>query len=140
MAHSGPRAWIGVALVCVGAFAAAFAVTGALAALPPPAVGGTCGPGQGSEAAIKAIFNPGSIGAGAEPPSADVTAHHAWLVFVNECQGAANHRGIIVLVIAVAAILLITAGLVLLVRSRGRAVPQSPPAQSPPSIPAVPLW
>jgi hypothetical protein len=128
MADSWPRAWISVALVGAGAFAAAFAVTGALAALPAPAVGGTCGPTSASE----------SIGAGPEPAAANIAARQSWQAFVDECQGAANHRGIIVLVIGVAAIGLVTAGLVLMVRSRRR--PPAPPAPSPPSIPAVPLW
>jgi hypothetical protein len=138
MADSWPRAWISVALVGAGAFAAAFAVTGALAALPAPAVGGTCGPTSASESAIKAILHPGSIGAGPEPAAANIAARQSWQAFVDECQGAANHRGIIVLVIGVAAIGLVTAGLVLMVRSRRR--PPAPPAPSPPSIPAVPLW
>ncbi|HEX3980517.1 MAG TPA: hypothetical protein VHW93_04805, partial [Acidimicrobiales bacterium] len=134
MAHTWPRAWIGVALVCVGVFGAAFAVTGALAALPVPAVGGTCGPGRGSEAAIEAILHPASIGAGPEPAAADGTARQSWLAFVDECQSAANHRGVIVLVIGVVAIGLVAAGIVLMIRSRRRA---TPPAQPSPSIPAV---
>jgi hypothetical protein len=137
MAHTRPRAWIGVALVCVGAFGVAFAVTGALAALPPPAVGGTCGPGRGSEAAIEAVIHPGSIGAGPEPAATNGAARQAWLAFVDECQSAANHREVIVLIIVLVAIGLVAAGMVLMIRSRRRV---TPPAPSSPSLPAVPLW
>ena len=126
-----------MALVCVGVFGAAFAVTGALAALPPPAVGGTCGPGHGSEAAIKAIFLPGSIGAGPEPAASNISGRQSWLAFVDECQSAADHRGVTILVIGVAAIGVAVLGLVLVFRSRRQA---TPPAHSPPSVPAMPLW
>jgi hypothetical protein len=126
-----------MALVCVGVFGAAFAVTGALAALPAPAGGGTCGPGSGSEAAIEAIIHPGSIGAGPEPAASNTTGRQSWLAFVDECQSAADDRGITILVIGVGAILVAILGLVLVIRSRRQS---TPPAHAPPSVPSVPLW
>ena len=78
--------------VFVGLFGAAFAITGALVALPNPAVGGTCGPGRSSESSIVAFFAPGSIGAGSEPATTDATDRAKWMGFVGECQASADGR------------------------------------------------
>ena len=69
------RRTVGWAFVLLGLFGAAFAVAGLFAALPAPAVGGTCGPGKSSESAIVAFFDPVSIGAGAEPAPRTTTAN-----------------------------------------------------------------
>ena len=59
--HLSSRSWIRLAFAFLCAFGVAFAITGMLVALPKPAAGGTCGPGAGSEAAIQALFAPGSV-------------------------------------------------------------------------------
>jgi hypothetical protein len=79
-------------LVFVGLFGVAFAITGALVALPKPAVGGSCGPSRSSESSIVAFFDPGSIGAGAEPATTDATERAKWMAFVGECQASADSR------------------------------------------------
>jgi hypothetical protein len=86
--------WTRLVLVSLGLFGAAFAITGLLIALPRPAAGGTCGPGQASEAAIVALFDPNTIGAGPEPPATDAAARAQWLAFVHECQTAADNRAL----------------------------------------------
>ena len=78
--------------VFLGLFGAAFAITGALVALPRPEVGGTCGPGTSSESSIVAFFDPGSIGAHAEPSTAHATDRADWMAFVGECQASADGR------------------------------------------------
>lgn len=95
-------------LVCLGVAGAAFAVTGLLVALPPVS-GGTCGPGQGSEAPIVALFDPVTIGAGPEPPAADTAARTQWSSFVHACQSATDDRAVIsfpILVVSLAVALL----------------------------------
>jgi hypothetical protein len=89
-----PRRLVGfsVIFVCLGLFGAAFAITGALAALPSPQVGGTCGPGSSSESSIVAFFDPGSIGAHAEPLTVHATDRAEWMAFVGECQSSADGR------------------------------------------------
>ena len=87
--------WLALAFVLVGLFGATVAVSGLWAPLPPPKAGGTCGPGLGSEAALEALVNPGSIGAGAEPPATRPAARAQWSEFVDECQAAANDRAVI---------------------------------------------
>ena len=59
--------------VFIGCFGVAYAAAGMLTALPAPAIGGTCGPSTGSETALEALAEPGSIGAGPEP--SDVQRH-----------------------------------------------------------------
>jgi hypothetical protein len=81
--------------VCLGLFGAAFAVTGLLTNLPTPAAGGTCGPGQGSEAAIIALVDPITIGAGPEPPATNPSGRAQWSSFVHECQTAADDRALV---------------------------------------------
>src|ERR1700722_20618571 len=78
--------------VFVGLFGAAFAITGALVALPKPGVGGTCGPGRSSESSIVAFFDPGSIGAGSEPATTDATDRAQWMAFVGGGQASAAGR------------------------------------------------
>ena len=81
-------------MVFLGVLGAAFAVTGLLIGLPAPSAGGTCGPGQGSEAAIIAFFDPVTIGAGPEPPASNPTARAQWSAFVDQCQTAADDRAL----------------------------------------------
>ena len=82
-----------IRFVCIllGVFALATAATGALVALPPPAAGGTCGPGTSSESPIAAFFDPGSIGAGAEPSAAS-GQRAQWKAFISDCQSATDTR------------------------------------------------
>lgn len=88
------RVWIRFLLVCLGLAGAAFAVTSLLVALPP-VNGGTCGPGQGSEAPIVALFDPVTIGAGPEPPASDAAGRAQWSGFVHACQSATDYRAVI---------------------------------------------
>jgi hypothetical protein len=118
-------AWrTGLGLVCLGLFGAAFAIAGLLTALPPPAVGGTCGPGQGSEAAIVALLDPVTIGAGPEPAASDVTGRAQWSEFVSECQRATDDRAL-----AAFPILIVSVGVAILgplvVWRRARSRPDS---------------
>lgn len=92
----------------LGLFGAAFAITGLLVALPRPAVQGTCGPGRSSEPAIVAFFDPGSIGAGAEPAPKQATDRANWMAFVGECQASTDSR-----VLATFAILVLSFGIAL---------------------------
>lgn len=94
--------------VFLGIFGIAFAVTGLMAALPRPAVGGTCGPGKSSEASIVAFFDPATIGAGREPATTHATDRADWLAFVGECQASADSR-----VLATFAIIVISVGIAL---------------------------
>jgi hypothetical protein len=135
------RMWFRLALVLVGLFGAAFAISGLLIALPNPAVGGTCGPPNSSEAAIVALLDPGSIGAGPEPPATSTT-RTGWLAFVGECQASADSRGLGSLIILVLSIGVALTGTTLLLRLRrppARSTPPSllvgPPAPAPPVLP-----
>jgi hypothetical protein len=115
------------ACVCLGVFGAAFAVTGLLTALPPPAAGGTCGPGQGSEAAIVAIFDPITIGAGPKPPATNPSARSQWSAFVHDCQTAADHRALATFPILLVSIALVIIGPLVWRRSsrrRGNSTPE----------------
>jgi hypothetical protein len=119
---------IGLALVLIGLFGIAFAISGALTGLPRPAVGGgTCGPGTGSESSIVALFDPGSIGAGKEPPATSATDHADWLAFVGECQASADSRVLATSVILVVAVGVGLAGVVVASRA-ARRQPVSPAA------------
>ena len=96
-------------LVFLGLFGIAFAIAGLLVGLPRPAVGETCGPSTSSESAIVAFFDPGSIGAGAEPAATNATNRADWLAFVGECQASADGRvlgtfALLILSIGVAAV------------------------------------
>jgi hypothetical protein len=102
--QSSHQLWIRLAFAFVGLLGASFAISGVLIALPNPAVGGTCGPSQGSEAPIVAVVDPVSIGAGTEPPATNATSHDQWLAFVGECQASADGRvlaGFAILVLSV---------------------------------------
>jgi hypothetical protein len=130
--RSSRQLWVILAFVFVGTLGVTFAVTGAVSALPKPSAGGTCGPGRDSEAAIVALFNPASIGAGPEPPPADAGAHAQWLAFVNECQSAADDRGVAASAILLVSIGIATAGSLLVLRaSRRRGEPSTPGAGVP---------
>ncbi|HEY1989628.1 MAG TPA: hypothetical protein VGG43_09200 [Acidimicrobiales bacterium] len=109
MNRSPLRTAVTVGLVFLGVLGAAFAVTGLLIGLPAPAAGGTCGPGQGSEAAIIAFFDPVTIGAGPEPTAANPTARAQWSAFVDECQTSADNRAL-----AAFPILIVSAGIAVL--------------------------
>jgi hypothetical protein len=124
-----------LALVFLGLFGIAFAVAGLLVGLPRPAVGGTCGPSTSSESAIVAFFDPGSIGAGAEPAATSATDHADWLAFVGECQASADSRVLGTFAILVLSIGVATVGIALALggtRKPGGTRPQPPPAPQQP--------
>jgi len=124
--------WMALALVFVGLFGATVAVSGLWAPLPPPAAGGTCGPGLGSEAAVEALVNPGSIGAGAEPPATKEAARANWSQFVSECQSATNDRALTTIPVLVVSLVLAVGGLMLLWRRTGRPAAPAPPTAGEP--------
>jgi len=107
------RWWVRLTSALLGVLGVAVAITAVVVALPPPAVGGTCGPGRGSEAAIAAFFNPASIGAGARPPATDLVGRLEWSAFVGECQSSTDARMLLGLGILVLAALVVGAGLLL---------------------------
>jgi hypothetical protein len=115
--------------VFVGLFGAAFAITGALVALPKPGAGGTCGPGSSSESSIVAFFDPGSIGAGPEPATTDATDRAKWMAFVGECQASADGRILTTFAVLVLSVTVAVAGTAWAWRSgtRGRSVPYISP-------------
>jgi len=138
--HLSSRSWIRLAFAFLAVFGVAFAITGMLVALPKPAAGGTCGPGTGSEAAVQALFDPGSIGAGPEPPASDSAGRTQWQAFVDECQTTTDDRAIAALVILVLSIGIGIAGPTLVAGRRRRTVSEPPPAPTvsePPPAPAV---
>ena len=102
--------------VFIGCFGTAFAAAGLLTALPAPAVGGTCGPSTGSETALQALAQPGSIGAGPEPPVSNATAHHQWQTFIQQCQSLADRRGLASLAIFVFSVAVAVIGLIWVLR------------------------
>jgi hypothetical protein len=110
--------WTALVLIFVGLFGVAVALTALWSELPAPAAGGTCGPGRGSETAIEALVDPGSIGAGAEPPTTHAAARAQWNQFVNECQSATNDRALLAAPVLVVSIGITIVGFVLL-RRRG---------------------
>ncbi len=117
-----------VRIVCIflGVLLVFVAVTVAVVRLPVPAAGGTCGPGTGSESAVTAFFNPGSIGAGPEPSAAS-GGRSQWQAFVSQCQSATDSRmavsgGIL------AGALLVLFGTPWVVRRIARAAPAAPAA------------
>ena len=112
--------WIGAGLALLGVAGVATAVTAVLTALPAPAAGGTCGPGRGSESAIAAFLNPGSIGAGPAPSAANVAAHWQWLAFVGECQAATSSRMLGAFAVLVLALCALAVGLLVYRRSARR--------------------
>jgi hypothetical protein len=124
----------------IGLLGATFAITGVLVALPPPAARGTCGPGLYSEAPIEALFNPGSIGAGPEPPATNVEARDQWSAFVSECQASADGRvlaGFAILVVSIAVGVL---GPMVVLRRKPKSGPGYPPSTAlggPPNDPVL---
>jgi hypothetical protein len=129
-----------LALAFVGLFGIAFAIAGLLVGLPKPAVGGTCGPGTSSESSIVAFFDPGSIGAGAEPAATNATDRADWLAFVGECQASADSRVLGTFAILIVAIGIATVGLALaLGETRKANVSRTPAAAAQPGpFPAPP--
>jgi len=117
--------WIRLVFAFIAVFGIAFAVTGLASALPVPSAGGTCGPGRGSEAAIEALADPVTIGAGSEPPVTHRAAHKQWISFVNECQTSADDRGAAALAIVVGSVVIGLGGPLVIRRLR-----RSPPARS----------
>ncbi len=122
MKQSPVRVFLVLVFVFIGCFGVAYAAAGMLSALPAPAVGGTCGPSTASETALEALAEPGSIGAGPEPPTSNATAHHQWQSFVDECQTLADRRGLASLAIFVISIVVAGVGLVWVLR-RPRSAP-----------------
>jgi hypothetical protein len=118
--------WFGLTLVLLGLFGAAFAISGLLIDLPKPAIGGTCGSGQFSETAIVALFDPGSIGAGAEPPASKATDRTKWMAFVAECQASTDSRALGTLVVLAVSAGVGLGGAVLLLRVRRRPTSTAP--------------
>jgi hypothetical protein len=109
-----------LAIVFLGLFGIAFAISGLLIGLPKPAVGGSCGPGRSSESAIVALFDPGSIGAGQEPPATSATDRADWLAFVGECQASADGRVLATFFIFTISVGVALAGTYLVLTSRKR--------------------
>jgi hypothetical protein len=112
------RRWTGLVLVLLGVMGVAIALTAVLSALPRPAAGGTCGPGRGSESALSAFFDPGSIGAGPVVPRANAANYFNRLAFIGECQSAADARMLIGLAVVVLSLGALALGVVLMLRSR----------------------
>jgi hypothetical protein len=107
-----------LALVFLGLFGIAFALSGLLIGLPKPAVGGSCGPGTTSESAIVALFDPGSIGAGREPPATSAANRADWMAFVGECQASADGRVLATFFILTISVGVGLAGVFLVMKSR----------------------
>ncbi len=105
-----------MAFLFVGLFGVGLAISGVLIALPAPAAGGTCGPGQASEAPIVALFDPVSIGAGPKPAAGDTASRAEWNAFVSECQSSADDRGMAALAILVVSTLVAIGGPILVLR------------------------
>jgi hypothetical protein len=128
------RWWVRLTSALLGVLGLAVAISAVVVALPPPAVGGTCGPGRASEAPIAAFFDPVSIGAGARPPTTDLRAWLEWSAFVGECQSSADARMLLGLGILVLTALVVGAGF-LVTRQTGsdtRAARRSSVAGGPP--------
>ncbi len=133
---------IGIVLVFLGLFGVAVAVTGMTSPLPAPAVGGTCGPGQGSEAAIVAFMDPVTIGAGPEPPVSQARNRTQWSAFVAACQSAADQRAEITLPTLMASTALLVVGTVVLWRRSRRPTGSGPGGathQQPPQAAMLPI-
>lgn len=118
MKQSPTRVALVLVFVFIGCFGVAYAAAGMLTALPAPAIGGTCGPSTGSETALEALAQPGSIGAGPQPPASNVTAHHQWSTFIQQCQALADHRGLASLAVFVISLAVAGAGLFWVLRRK----------------------
>jgi hypothetical protein len=128
-----------LAFAFVGLLGATFAITGVLVALPPPAARGTCGPGLYSETPIEALFNPGSIGAGPEPPASSAEARYQWSAFVSECQASADGRVLAGFAILVASIAIGVFGPMVVLRRKQKTGPGYPPSTAVGGPPGGPL-
>jgi hypothetical protein len=131
--HASVRLWVRVAFAFIGIFGIAFAVAGMIAPLPTPAAGGTCGPGTSSESPIVALFDPASIGAGAEPPATQSVARQQWKAFVDQCQTATDNRMVAAGVIVSVSLGLALIGPHLVLRSRRSGSVTSHPATPQPT-------
>jgi len=129
MSQRSEVSWAALILIFVGLFGVAVAVTALWSELPAPAAGGTCGPGRGSETAIEALVNPGSIGAGAEPPTSRAAARIQWNQFVDQCQSATDDRALLAFPVLVVSAGIAVMGFVLLRRRGGRSADGASPAQ-----------
>ena len=118
MKHSPTRVLLIILFVFLGCFGVAYGAAGMLTALPAPAIGGTCGPSTASETALQALTEPGSIGAGPQPPKSNVTAHSQWQTFIQQCQDLADRRGLASLAIVGISILVAGVGLFWVLRKR----------------------
>lgn len=116
MKQSPARVALVLLFLFIGCFGVAYAAAGMLTALPAPAVGGTCGPSTGSETALEALAEPGSIGAGPEPPASNATAHHQWQTFIQQCQSLADRRGLASLAVFVLSLAVAAIGLIWVLR------------------------
>jgi hypothetical protein len=114
--HSSAQLWVRLGFLFLGLFGAGLAISGVFIALPPPAAGGTCGPGQASEAPIAALINPKSIGAGPRPAASNATGVAEWNAFVSECQSSADDRGLAALAILVVSALVAIGGPIIVLR------------------------
>jgi hypothetical protein len=74
------------------------------------------------------MVNPGSIGAGAEPPATKAAARANWSQFVSECQSAADHRALVTVPLLIVSLVLAVWGLMLLWKRVGRSAAPAPPA------------
>jgi len=126
MKQSPTRVLLIILFVFLGCFGVAYAAAGMLTALPAPAIGGTCGPSTGSETALEALAQPGSIGAGPEPPTSNATAHRQWSTFVQQCQDLADRRGLASAAIFVISIVVASVGLFWVTRKRDDGGPEGP--------------
>jgi hypothetical protein len=116
MKQSPTRLALVLLFVFIGCFGTAYAAAGMLTALPAPQAGGTCGPSTGSETAAEALTEPGSIGAGPEPPASNATGHQQWKMFTEECQSMADRRGLASLAIFVISVAVASIGLIFVFR------------------------
>ena len=84
--------------------------------------------GPGAPVRGPAVVNPGSIGAGAEPPASRASARKQWTQFVDDCQTATDHRVLIAVPVLVVSVVVGVIGLVALWRRLDRPQrPASPP-------------
>lgn len=141
MKHSPTRVLLIILFVFLGCFGVAYGASGMLTALPAPAIGGTCGPSTASETALQALAEPGSIGAGVQPPKSNVTAHRQWQTFIQQCQDLADRRGLASLAIIVISSLVAGVGLFWVLRRRNDKIDDATddvelgrPALSPPGF------
>jgi hypothetical protein len=124
-----------LALVFLGLFGVAFAISGVFVSLPKPSVGVSCGPGSSSEPAIVALFDPGSIGAGPEPSVTSTADRANWLAFVGQCQASADGRVLANFFILTISLGVALAGTALVLKARRppeSVAPTTPVAESPP--------